>query len=286
MTEKPLIIFDTDMDTDCDDAGALLMLINAHLRGEITLLGVGCDSVCEYAAPFTKTVLDRYGLDIPVGEIYGHANCELDEYLKHQANCASQAYNKMLAKRYDGIPCTAELYASLLRGVPDKSVTLLCVGLLSAVYEFLKNEPDLFEKKVKQAVIMGNPYKKNDFNLSMDAKAAKGFFDLCPCPVYISYLGGEIITGNRLDKALPAEHPVRRAYEIWSCGKGRSSWDLLAALFAINPIHPIFRVEDACKITYDENERVSIITDGTRDRIITLSCTNPEAEEILNAFLV
>ena len=68
-----------------------------------------------------------------------------------------------------GIPCTAELYASLLRGAPDKSVTLLCVGLLSAVYEFLKNEPDLFEKKVKQAVIMGNPYKKNDFNLSMDA---------------------------------------------------------------------------------------------------------------------
>ena len=39
MENKPIIIFDTDMDTDCDDAGALLMLINAHLRGDASLLG-------------------------------------------------------------------------------------------------------------------------------------------------------------------------------------------------------------------------------------------------------
>ena len=29
--EKPIVIFDTDMDTDCDDVGALAMLIEAHL---------------------------------------------------------------------------------------------------------------------------------------------------------------------------------------------------------------------------------------------------------------
>ena len=52
-TMKPLIIFDTDMDTDCDDVGALAMLLTAHNAKRIELLGIVTDSVSEYAAPFS-----------------------------------------------------------------------------------------------------------------------------------------------------------------------------------------------------------------------------------------
>ena len=152
MTEekKPIIIFDTDMDTDCDDAGAFLMLINAHMCGEINLIGVMADSVCEFSAPFCEKVLSYYGLDIPVGEIYSNiANYErFFPYQRHQKNCENVAYNKILSKRHTDYESTATLYDRLLKGAPDKSVTVLCVGMLIAVFNAIKNDKELFYKKV------------------------------------------------------------------------------------------------------------------------------------------
>ena len=107
MSEKPLIIFDTDMDTDCDDAGALLMLVNAHISKKIDLLGIIGDSDCEFAAPYCKTVLEYYGLDIPVGEVYGNLTRDMNliDYWNHQKACENIAYNRMVSKR-EGEKCT------------------------------------------------------------------------------------------------------------------------------------------------------------------------------------
>ena len=288
MCDKPIIIFDTDMDTDCDDAGALLLLIKAHLAGDITLGGVIADSICEYAAPFCKDMLSYYNLDIPVGEIYGHIHDEnrFSDYLNHQKACEHLAYNKMLSKRSTAFYGSTNLYLSLFENAKDKSITVLCVGMLTAVYETLKVNPSLFEKKVEKVVIMGNPYKKNDFNLCMDAYATKYFFELCPCPIFISYLGREIITGDRLDKVLQPNNPVRQAYKIWSGGKGRSSWDLIAALFAMNPKSSIFTTSDSCKITYCIEEKESIIShENGGHKIISLSCSNDDVRELINGLL-
>ena len=289
MENKPLIIFDTDMDTDCDDAGALLMLINAHLRGDASLLGVIADSNSEYAAPYCKTLLDYYNLDIPVGEIYGHSEHikSLSDYLKHQKNCEGVAYNKMLSVKQEGIISSTELYTSLLENAPDYSITIVSVGILTAMHEAMKCATDLFERKVNKIVIMGNPYKQNDFNFCMDAVSTRVFFEICPCPVYVTYLGSDITTGNLLDKNLPPLHPVRRAYEIWTGGKGRSSWDLIATLFALNPNLDIFDVSEGLRISYNDKEKTASLTkDGARDKIITLNCTSKEMESLLNGLLI
>ena len=287
MKEKPLIIFDTDMDTDCDDAGALLMLINAHLSGDIALMGVICDSVCEYAAPYCRSVLDYYNLSIPVGEIYAHIEDEgrFSSYKAHQKHCESQAYNRMLSEKAKPFASSSEVYKSLLKDAPPRSVTILCVGMLTSIFELMRDNVALFEEKVEKIVIMGNPYKKNDFNFSMDAVATKGFFEICPCPVFVSYLGGEIITGNHLSETLEPSHPVRRAYEIWTLGKGRSSWDLIAALYAMDPSSDLFKITDTCRIEYNEIEKTSSLAHGTRDNIITLNCSNEQMQEILNGLL-
>ena len=42
--ERPIILFDTDMESDCDDAGALALLLNACRAGEAQLLGVIADA--------------------------------------------------------------------------------------------------------------------------------------------------------------------------------------------------------------------------------------------------
>ena len=66
---------------------------------------------------------------------------------------------------------------------------MLCVGMLTAVAEALESGPDeissfsgaeLFKRKVKKVIAMGNPYGINDFNWGKDALGAKQFFDLCP----------------------------------------------------------------------------------------------------------
>ena len=88
--EKPIIIFDTDMDTDCDDVGALAMLLEAHLSNKIELAGIITDSVCEYAAPFCETMLCSYKINLPIGAIYegDYKDTDLniarfDNYRKH-----------------------------------------------------------------------------------------------------------------------------------------------------------------------------------------------------------
>ena len=105
------------MDTDCDDAGALLMLINAHISGEITLAGVIADSMCEFAAPFCQKVLDYYGLKLPVGEIYGHIepSNRIDTYIKHQKACTDVSYNRVLDHKNRSIYNSTELYLKLLK---------------------------------------------------------------------------------------------------------------------------------------------------------------------------
>lgn len=284
---KPLIIFDTDMDTDCDDAGALFMLIRAHMAEQIDLLGVVADSISAHAAPFCKEVLSYCGVEKPVGEVYGHVPVGeiFDAYLRHQELCNGQAYNKALAKRQDDFYSSDELYLELLRGAEDKSVTVLCVGMLTAVVGAIKADKALFQKKVKRVVMMGNPYKQNDFNLSMDKESTREFFELCPSPVYISYLGGEIITGDFINRDLEKGHPVRRAYEIW-CGQGgRSSWDLVAALFAMEQHTDLFCTEQEGAVAFDPESKRATVGAGTGHFVLGLNCQNDEMKRILNSML-
>ena len=285
--KKPIVIFDTDMDTDCDDAAALLMLIRAHMVGKIILKGIVTDSVCAHAAPFCHAITSYYGLDTPIGRI-DPALGVLDrfcDYVAHQKSCESVAYNKMLPTPTADYWDAAELYQTLLSDAEDGSITVLCVGMLTAVSMAICADAELFRRKVARVVVMGNPYRENDFNFAMDAEATEHFFATCPVPAYVSYAGRGIITGRPLMQNLPEDHPVRRAYEIWTDGKGRDSWDLIAALFAMNPDSAIFREREKGRIVYDRNAKSAKITSGMRDRIIEPTITDEQMAELLNTML-
>lgn len=306
--KKPVIIFDTDMDTDCDDAGALAMLIEAHLAGKIELACMIADSVCRYAAPCCEAIADFYGLDIPVGTLYADDYMESEkdiarfsDYRKHTAKCAAEGrdYNRVFSdilgktdKDYDS---AKNVYRKFLSEAEDKSVTVLCVGMLTAISEALDSIPDeisdlsgqeLFEKKVSKVITMGNPEKFNDFNWGMDALATKNFFLKCPVPIYISSLGSKVVTGEMLSSVLPKEHLLRRAYEQW-LGKentGRSSWDLIAALFAINPKTLYLKSLKYGNCTYCPETKLTNVEkcENPKCEIIELNCTDEEMKAILN----
>lgn len=299
---KPLIIFDTDMDTDCDDAGALALLYEYVCRDKAELLGIVTDSVNPYAAPCCEYMGHFYGIERPVGAVSSSLYPEretdrLVRYRKHSA--AHSRYNQQISapigKTDADYPTEVQMYRQLLSQSPDKSVTIVCVGLLTALTNALLSEPDtysdltgvqLFAQKVDHIVSMGYPAKTGpNFNWHMDGESSRIFFEICPVPVYASGYGTDIVTGSSLTSSLPIEHPLRQIYELYTKKEhtGRSSWDLIATLYAVDPSNPLLktvkhgscRFDPSCSRSYWEPK-------GPRmDYEIILNTTN----EILTDFL-
>ena len=62
------IICDTDMDTDCDDAGALAVLHGLADRGEGEILATMVSSQYPWSAPCVEAINRYYGrADLPIG---------------------------------------------------------------------------------------------------------------------------------------------------------------------------------------------------------------------------
>ena len=248
-------------------------------------------------------MLKRYGVNIPVGAVYSddYSSCEEDvlRFERYRVHCKrlierGMVYNRIISGGIDkedkDYPRAVRVYRELLSRAEDRSVTVLCVGLMTAVAELLISSGDeisplsgeeLVKRKVKRVITMGIPENVPDFNWGMDAYAAEVFFDKCKAPIDISPEGQEIITGAHLSSRLEDDHPLRLAYETW-LGKrdaGRSSWDLVATLSAIdeNALELEYRPMGDCH--YDASEmrlNVGTVTDG----LIRLIATRCDAEMI------
>ncbi len=309
MNDTPILIFDTDMDTDCDDAGALAMLLRAHQKGEVRLCGIIADSLSPHAAPCCETITQYYGIGVPIGTVHmgdytaKEYTTRFAAYLAHSEKLKStRGYNHILSEKLGktdaDYPCAKDTYRRLLAEAADGSVTVLCVGMLTALAEVLLSQADeisplsgveLLRKKVVRVISMGNPDTDGDFNWGMDACAAETFFALCPVPVYISADGSDVITGEMLSGAYPPTHPVRRAYEIW-LGKpnsGRASWDLIAALYAIESSTPLLACTPCGTCVYDvAGKHTSFIKGARIDMRITKACTAETMAAELNRKIV
>lgn len=286
--DKPLIIFDTDMDTDCDDAGALGLLLGFVKKEKAELLGIIADTPVEYAAAACEAICNWYGVKAPIGAVSAetYKNDErFIEYRKQRSSISAEKYyNEILAKRVgktdaDYTPAAA-LYRKLFVGAPDNSVTVVCVGLLTAVAELFSTTGDeisplsgieLFNKKVKYVVSMGNArypeMTDKNFNYKMDRVATKTFFEKCPVPVYICPKGTRVITGFSFTEKFPKEHPLRLAYEMFMSGEniGRSSWDLITLLFALGYHSSVFTTESHGIVRYEETNRIYWEENGNRE---------------------
>lgn len=124
----------------------------------------------------------------------------------------------------------------------------------------------------------------------MDSVATEKFFEICPAPIYISPEGKDIITGENLSESLPKNHPLRLAYEAWTGkeGCGRSSWDLIAALYAIEPSSEHLICSESKSYSYDRNEKIlrADPLGGAKCKIVSLSHAPQFIKEALNKMLL
>jgi hypothetical protein len=263
------IILDTDMDTDCDDAGALAILHVLEQQGHAEILGVICSSPAAAAVPTIRCInawYDRVNLPVAGLQATDWSTNELSQYLRLRQEFMARGvlYNEIIGSEFeeqDQLQLEAvQLYRALLATEPDLSVTICTIGFLTALARLIRSKPDDFSPltgqelvatKVKHLVMETTalfPAGKDMFNWKMDLpSAATVLRELSDTPITISplvYSG--VYTGKRFLTNTPEGHPVRRAYQINLSDRAplHHSADLLAVLFAVNGVEPFFDQHD------------------------------------------
>jgi len=238
--EPVRVIFDTDIQSDVDDVGAVALLHALADLGEAEIVAMGV-SVTNPDSPLCLDALNTwYGRpDIPIGVVKGKGVKRGSSY----AGGIAKEFPHRL-KSADDAPDAAQLYRKVLASQPDASVVLVTVGFLTNVANLLRTKPDkpdglngveLVRRKVKVWVCMGGQFPEGrECNLIRDPAATAYAIEHWPTPIVFTgwEIGNRIVTGARLKQTAKGS-PVRRAYELYNGLKGRQSWDQTAVLYAV-----------------------------------------------------
>ena len=250
------IIFDSDVDHDCDDIAALFMLHAAVERGEAKLLAtIGCTSTDEIA-PALDAINTWFGRpEIPVGTLKDKG------FLDHKG-FARELVEHYPSKFRSGkdYPDATALYRETLAKQPDGSVVVLAVGPLRNIANLLKSGPDkaspldgpaLIAKKVRRLEVMGGTYppatnaKEGEWNFKQDPAASALICSTWPTPILFNGEGGSTCSGRRVTYEMPEHNPLTMAFRV-SADVGfaadRLSWDPVSVLVAIRGAAPWYEI--------------------------------------------
>lgn len=240
--DKPVkIIFDTDIESDVDDVGAVVVLHALANRGEAEILAMGISASHEWSPACLDALNTFYQRpDIPIGVLKTQGASENKS--KYAQTIANEFPHSM--KPGDTLPGAPQLYRKILASQPDRSVVMVSVGFLTNFAALLKtpadghsplNGVDLVRQKVSTWVCMGAQHPKGrEWNVFKDAASSIHAIENWPTPIIFSgfEIGAAVKTGAGL-KALTKDSPVRRAYELYNGLTDRQSWDQTAVLYAV-----------------------------------------------------
>ncbi|MBN2592946.1 MAG: nucleoside hydrolase [Sedimentisphaerales bacterium] len=245
------IIFDTDIGTDVDDAGALAILHVMADRGEAKILATMSANQNRWSAPAIDVINTYYGRqDMPIGSSKTGPNPE-----EWYHDSVPDYPHDLTAS--DDAPDAVALYRRILAAQPDQSVTIVVVGWLTNMAELLDSKPDrhsplngeqLVKAKVKELVSMGgvwpnSPKNEGEYNFHMDGAAAHKVISEWPGKIMFTGLGRDVMTGARLVAEGPKDNPVPAFYRNFFKSNNvseRSSWDLIAVLYAVRGLSDYF----------------------------------------------
>ena len=259
LPEPVKIILDTDMGSDCDDAGAFAVLHRYADLGMAEIIGcIYSSGKVPFGAGIVEAINIYYGRpDIPIGAYYGdEVGDPVDKMTAEKLVRDSVAFKNSIIYNTDAEEQT-RLNRKLLVSHDDQSITYVTIGHTKGLYELLVSEPDdispltgyeLVNKKIKRWISMGGMGAYNegqefvhDWNLFRNGSASysKYLIENFPRPVFFSDGGTNVMTGKSL-KYTPPGNIVRTVYRdwLWNTSKRtldyqRPSWDLIAVYYAV-----------------------------------------------------
>jgi len=251
--EPVKIILDTDMASDCDDAGALAVLHALADLGEAEILAVVTNSkdYSNASAGAVDAINTYYGRpDIPLGTDKDGARGKPNNASSFTIQLKNEFSND--ADFDDRMPDALDIYRNVLASQPDSSVVICSVGALSNLEDLLRSKPDahsgldgpnLIRRKVKKTVIMGGGFPRtsaSETNIRLDPAAAVTVVNEWPGEIIWQgfEVGAALTIGSELEQT-DTKNPVRRAYELRpfrgqkAIDQGKPGHDLAAVLIAV-----------------------------------------------------
>ena len=254
------IVFDTDISGDVDDALALAMLHSLQDRGACELLAVTISKVNPLTGPFTDSVNTFYGRpDLPVG-VTRRAQIRESKYLKvcERVDGTTFRYHHDLLNN-DDAPDAVSLLRQTLAAQPDRSVSIVSVGIAVNIAGLLESDADdnsaltgiqLIQQKVKLLSVMAGAFQTingdtryREANVYNDIDSMQKLAAKWPVDVPVVWSGFE--TG--IAAAYPRQsihsdfdwcehHIIKEAYLAHSGpDHDRPTWDLTSVLYAVFP---------------------------------------------------
>jgi hypothetical protein len=273
------IILDTDMGSDCDDAGALALLHRYADLGMAEIVG------CIYSSgkvPFGAGIIEAINIyygrpEIPIGAYYGdEVGDPVDKMYAEKLVRDTAAFKNKLIYNTDSEEQT-RLNRKLLASHEDQSLVYVTIGHTKALYDLLVSVPDdisplnghdLVKNKIKYWVAMGGRGAINDnhdfakdWNLYRNQTAyySKYLVENFPRLIYFSPDGTTVMTGKSL-KNTPPGNIVRTVYRDWlwrgkkTLDDQRPSWDLIAVYFAVEGLGDFLENKGRGWIEFDLEE--------------------------------
>lgn len=288
------IILDTDLGSDCDDAGAIALVHRLADLGETEILAIThCTS--EIGGIITvKAINDFYKRhELPVGQ-YSKTTFMEDDACKRFTKSIMADY---LEKH--NMPIIEDATRVMRRALSENSdVTLIAIGFLNNYAELLRSQPDdispltgaeLIAKNVKELYVMAGNFidlTYTEYNVKMDIGSAKYVAENFPVPIiYAGYELGEFVKTGESLKLSDDSNPVKKIYSIRQGAGLRESWDPVTVYCAIRENNSFFRKSEKCKITFDDNGCVVIDGDG-KDCYLIANTTNEEIRKELEKYII
>ena len=285
--ENLSVILDTDIGGDCDDAGAINLLAYYCKKYKNRLLGVVNDTSNPYGSGAIDGILTYFGIDVPVGQY------EKDGFLDEH-DLGNVKYNKFVtenfAKKDKQIYPATELYKMLLEKSEDNSVVIIGIGFLNTINNAFCELKELFLKKVRYVVSMAGDFTPDgepEWNVKIDIKSAKNFFENFPKPIIFCgfEVGKDVMTGfSEKDMS----NPVNASYWLFNLGKTgiRNSWDLCTVTFAFEGEGDVYKLSEEIFLTVaDDGKFIFKPQQGTGKCYIKLISSAEKAEEDINRIL-
>lgn len=287
------IILDTDLGSDCDDAGAIALMHRLADLGETEILAVThCTS--EIGGIITvKAINDFYKRhELPVGQ-YSKTTFMEDDACKRFTKFIMTEYleNHKVLEVEDATKVMRKTLSE------NSGVTLVAIGFLNNYAELLRSQPDdispltgaeLIAKNVKELYVMAGNFidlTYAEYNVKIDIESAKYVAENFPAPIiYAGYELGELVRTGESLKLSDDSNPVKKCYAIRQADGLRESWDPITVYCAIRENNAFFRKSEKCKITFDDKGCVVIDGDG-KDCYLIANATNEEIRKELEKYI-
>ena len=289
-----LVIFDTDIGNDVDDALALGMLHALQDRNKCRLLAVTVTKDHPQSAPFVDAINTFYGRgQIPIGVVRDGPTPEASTFtlLADKKDDQQPRYPHDLATGEEA-PEATNLLRKVLAEQEDNSVVFVQVGFSTNLARLLDSKADeyspldgteLVKKKVKLLSAMagafqaiGDNERYHEYNVVKDIKSARRVLQDWPTAVILS--GYEIGIAARYpsrsilkDYNYVKHHPLPEAYTLYNPPPhDRPTWDLTSVLQGVEPDQDYFQLSETGRVEVEEDgfTRFEHDPDGNRRYLI------------------